>query len=73
MPLLPELADLMESHDLDDVKITVDGAGYARLIGSPVMDDLMKDKKYYAQVEKALKSSGQTKAYNEFVKKYGKK
>lgn len=31
MQLLPELADIMQAHDLDDVKITVDGAGYVRV------------------------------------------
>lgn len=31
MPPLPELADLMQSHDLDDLKITVDGSGFVRV------------------------------------------
>lgn len=50
-----------------------DGAGYARMIGTPQMDELMRDPQYYAQVDKALEKSGQTKAQKDFRKRYGKK
>jgi hypothetical protein len=49
-----------------------DASGYARMIGTPTMDNLMKNPQYYNQVEKALLESGQTKAYAEFKRRYGK-
>lgn len=50
-----------------------DASGYARMIGTDTMDELMRNPNYYAQVDQALKNSGQTDAYNRFQKRYGKK
>lgn len=51
-----------------------DGAGFARIVGSPTMTNIIRSNpQYYYQIEKALKSSGQNDALKEFYKTYGRK
>lgn len=48
-----------------------DGAGFARAVGSPEMDSLIRSNPAYLnQIEKALESSGQVDALNTFRKRY---
>lgn len=58
---------------LDSLKY-YDGAGFAKLVGTPSMDSLINSNAfYYKQIETSLKSSGQTAALNKFYGKYGRK
>jgi hypothetical protein len=64
--------------NLDEEKIMTDslkynnGAGFARLVGSKTMDNLIKsDSRHYTTIEKALKDSNQVKALADFYNKYG--
>lgn len=50
-----------------------DGAGFSKLVGTPTMDSLVRSNpQYYSQIEKALISSGQNDALEQFYKRYGK-
>lgn len=55
---------------LDADKYT-DGSGYAKMIGSKTMDDLVKNSSNYKRIEKALKTGKQEGALQDFYKKYG--
>lgn len=67
------MKDTDEQRIMTDSLRYNDGAGYARLIGTKTMNNLINNPQYYKQIESGLKNSGQTKALDQFYKTYGKK
>ena len=50
-----------------------DAAGITKLIGTPSFDKLIQsNRSYYSKTEQALKNAGQTKALEDFYKRYGR-